>query len=218
MVEPVKSRQYQSQLRRDRAQQTRRDILVAARQLFPAQGYAATTVAQIAAEAGVNPDTVYASVGAKPVLFGLLLETAISGADEAVPAEERDYVRRIQTATSAGMKIDLYAGAIRTILSRLSPLMLVLRDAAGQVPELATLRETISLRRAANMLRYAEDLARTGELRPGLDRQEVADTIWATCSAELYQLFIDDRGWTPEQYERWLAATWRRLFLAAPDS
>jgi AcrR family transcriptional regulator len=217
VVEPVKARQYQSQVRRDRAQQTRRDILGAARQLFPARGYAATTVAQIAATAGVNPDTVYASVGAKPVLFGLLLETAISGADEAVPAEEREYVRRIQAATSAGERIDLYAGAVCAILGRLSPLMLVLRDAAGQVPELATLRETISHRRAANMLRYAQDLASTGELRPGLDQREVADTIWATSSAELYQLFIGDRGWTPQRYERWLAATWRRLFLPSSD-
>ena len=50
----------------------------------------------VAASAGVALDTVYAAAGPKPVLFRLLLETAISGTDRAVPALERDYVRAMQ--------------------------------------------------------------------------------------------------------------------------
>lgn len=79
-------------------------ILQAARERFTEPGSAATTVAGVAAEAGVAVDTVYAAVGAKPVLFRLLLETAISGTDEAVPAEERDYVRRIKAQSRPGKR------------------------------------------------------------------------------------------------------------------
>ncbi|HEU4426082.1 MAG TPA: helix-turn-helix domain-containing protein, partial [Pilimelia sp.] len=78
MRRPVKSRGYRSPLREEQARRTRHAILDAARRLFGQRGYAGTTVAQIAAESGVAVDTVYAAAGPKPVLFRLLLETAIS--------------------------------------------------------------------------------------------------------------------------------------------
>jgi AcrR family transcriptional regulator len=131
MAGEVKGRGYRSPLRAEQAARTRREILDAARGLIGTQGYAATTVAQIAAAAGVAVDTVYAAVGTKPVLFRLLLETAISGTDEPVPAEERDYVRRIRAATGARQKIQTYAAAMRAISGRMAPLHLVLRDAAA---------------------------------------------------------------------------------------
>lgn len=213
MSEPVKRRAYQSDLRRQRAEQTRHAILEAARRLFVEQGYAATTVSAIAAAAGYNVDTLYAAVGTKPVLFRLLLETAISGRDEAVPAEERDYVRRIRTASTAGEKIDLYAAAVRAIAGRLTPLFLVMRDVAGSVPEIAAMRDEMAERRAANMRLFATDLAASGELRPDLSLDEIADVVWATSAVEFSATLIRERGWTPERFEEWLATTWRRLFL-----
>lgn len=60
----------------------------------------------------------------------------------------------------------------------------------------------------------AADLLATGQLRDGLSVEEVADTIWATNSPDLHRLLIEDRGWSPDHYETWLATSWRRLFLA----
>lgn len=59
----------------------------------------------------------------------------------------------------------------------------------------------------------AADLLATGQLRDGLSVEEVADTIWATNSPDLHRLLIEDRGWSPDHYETWLATSWRRLFL-----
>jgi AcrR family transcriptional regulator len=213
MAGEVKGRGYRSPLRREQAARTRQDILNAARGLFGAQGYAATTVAQIAAAAGVAVDTVYAAAGTKPVLFRLLLETAISGTDEPVPAEERDYVRRIRAAPGARQKIESYAAAMRAISGRMAPLHLVLRDAAAQVPELARIRDEITQRRAANMRLFAQELIDTGEVRPELDVGEVADIVWSMNSAEFYSLLVEERGWLPQRYEHWLADAWCRLFL-----
>jgi AcrR family transcriptional regulator len=212
----VKTRGYRSALRTGQAALTRGAILDAARDLFLTRGYAATTIAAVAAEAGVAVDTVYATVGPKPVLFRLLLETAISGTDQAVPAEERDYVRQIREAVGARAKINIYAAAVRGVAERLAPLHVVLRDAAAQVPELAEMRDEIDSRRAANMRLFADDLAATGDLRPDLDVGEVADVVWSTNSPEFYCLLIADRGWAPERFEAWLADTWGRLFLASP--
>lgn len=218
MVEPVKTRGYRSPLRRQQARRTRRAILEAALRLFAAEGYAATTVASIAAEAGVAVDTIYTSVGTKPLLFRLLLETALSGTDEPVPAEERDYVQRVSAASTALDKITIYAAAVRTIAERMAPLLLVLRDAASQAPELGAIREEIAERRSRNMRLFAQDLAATGDLRPDLDIDEVADVVWSTSSAEFYALLVHRRGWPPERFERWLAEVWCRLFLTNPTA
>ncbi len=213
MTDSVKSRRYRSPLRQEQALQTRKGILAAARTLFTGQGYAATTVAEIAAEAGVAVDTVYAAVGAKSVIFRLLLETAISGQDEPVPAEERDYVRRMKAQPRARAKIETYAAAVRAIAERVGPLHLVLRDAAAQAPELARIRDDIASRRAMNMRSLARDLIATGDLRPELDVEEIADVVWSMNSAEFYYLLVHERGWAPARFERWLVDTWCRLFL-----
>ena len=218
MTEPVKSRSYRSPLRDEQARRTRKVILAAARRLFTQQGYAATTVAEVAAEAGVAVDTVYAAVGAKPVLFRLLVETAISGTDEVVPPEERDYVQRIKAQPRARQKIETYAAAVRVISERMGPLHVVLRDAAAQAPELTQVREEIASRRAKNMRLFAQDLIATGDLRPDLDVDEVADVIWSMNSAEFYYLLVHERSWSPERFQQWLADTWCRLFLADPST
>jgi hypothetical protein len=71
--------------------------------------------------------------------------------------------------------------------------------------------QQIAERRAANMLRFAADLATVATLRVGLE--EAADIIWATNAPELYQLLTVHRGWSPERYEHFLADTWRRVLL-----
>lgn len=218
-VNPLPDRRtYRSPVREERARETRYRILEAAGRLFVANGYSATTIAQVAVEAGVAVDTVYATVGPKPALFRLLLETAISGLDDAVPAEQREYVRRIRAATTATEKLELYAEAVRLIAERMAPLHLVLRDAASRVPELARMREEIATRRASNMRLFARYLAATGELRPGLSIGEIADVVWAMNSAELYALLVSERGWSPDRFQRWLTETWCCLFLASPGA
>ncbi|MEV4245296.1 helix-turn-helix domain-containing protein [Streptosporangium canum] len=205
-------RRYDASLRHATAGRTRQAILDAATALFLERGYATTTMAAIAKSAGVNTDTVYASVGAKPALFRLLVEAAISGEDHAVPALERDYVRDIRAQPDAARKLAVYAAAMSRIHARLGPLFGVLQTAAPASPELAELWHEIAERRAANMRLLAADLAATGRLR--VEVEEAADVIWATNSPELYLLLVRDRRWTHERYERWLADSWCRLLLA----
>jgi AcrR family transcriptional regulator len=208
---PVK-RRYDASKRRQAAERTRTAILDAALHLFTRQGYAATPMTAIAAQAGVALDTVYASVGRKPDLARLLIETAISGTSQAIPAEERDYVRAIQAAPDARTRIAIYAAAMRHIAGRLAPVLGIVQQAAPAEPELAELWREIAERRAANMRRFIDALAAVGTLR--VEPGEAADIVWATNAPELYQLLAGQRGWTPERYEHFLADTWQRLLLA----
>jgi hypothetical protein len=147
------------------------------------------------------------------VLFRLLCETAISGTNEAVPALERDYGQLVRAASTGREKVELYAAAITIILGRLAPLFRVLREAAPANPELAQLWQSISDRRAQNMRLFAADIASTRALRPGLELDDAADTVWAMNSPELYLLLVGERDWPPQKFEQWLADAWTRLLL-----
>ncbi len=213
MKEPVKPRRYNSARRREAAERTRQSILDAAAQLFKERGYTATTMADIAEAAGVALDTVYASVGPKPLLFQLLVESAISGGSEPVPALQRDYVRAIQAEPNPARKLELYARAVRRIQERLAPLFSVLQQAAATDDELAALWREIGERRAGNMRLLVAELVETGALREGLSIDEAADIIWSMNSSEFYVLLVRERGWEPGRFEQWLADAWKRLLL-----
>jgi AcrR family transcriptional regulator len=210
MPAPVK-RRYDATRRRQAAARTRTAILDAARELFTERGYTATPMTAIAERAGVALDTVYASVGRKPELARLLIETAISGTDQAIPAEQRDYVRAVQAAPDAETKIALYAAAVTAIAPRMAVVLAIIQQAAHAEPDLAALWDQIAERRAANMRRFVADLATVTPLR--LDLGDAADIVWATNAAELYQLLVGQRGWSPQRYERFLTDTWHRLLL-----
>ncbi len=208
-------RRYDASQRRAAATTTRTSILAAARTLFIERGYVATTMAAIADFAGVALDTVYASVGPKPQLFRLLIESAISGEQRPVPAEERGYVQAIRAAEDPSAKIHLYAHAVAEIQSRLAPLFRVLQEAARSEPELAMLWTEISDRRAANMRLFVADVAGAGPSLPdGLSTDEAADLIWATNGPEFFLLLVEERGWTIERFEQRLGQIWSRLLLS----
>ncbi len=214
--QPAGRRGYNSPRRVEQAAATRRAVLSSARDLFITRGYVPTTIADIARRARVSPDTVYATVGRKPVVLRELVETAISGTGQAVPARHRDYVTRIGAAGTAREKITIYARAITEIQQRMAPVFLALRDAASTDADCAALWTEIGQRRAANMLLFAADLRGTGELREDLTDQQVADVVWSMNAAEYWVLLVHERSWTAEQFADWLADAWIRLLLAGP--
>ncbi|MCO1654216.1 TetR/AcrR family transcriptional regulator [Pseudonocardia humida] len=221
MTDPVKTpgrRRYHAPQRAEQAAATRRTVLEAARALFTANGYTATTVGQIADRAGVAVDTVYATVGRKPVLLREVFETALSGRDVAVPAEERDYVRAVRAAPTAAGKIAAYARALTAIAPRTAPVQAAIRDAAAHDRACAALDAELADRRAANMRLFAADLRATGELRADLSDDDVADVVWGMASAEYYLLMVRRRGWTPQRYGEHLRDAWTRMLLADPPA
>jgi len=208
-----KRRSYESAIRAEAAEQTRERILVAARALLIERGYAAMTMQAIADAADVALDTVYASVGKKPALVELVFETALSNTDQAIPAERRDYVQRLRAAVRARDKLAIYAAAVADIHTRLAPLVHAVEVAGRTHAELAGTWKAIAERRARNMKLLAADLIGTGEVRPELTVDYIADVLWVTNAPEVFLLFVDSRGWRPADVEAWLTETWTRLFL-----
>ena len=211
-------RTYRAPQRAARAAATHRAVLDSAKDLFGERGYAAITVADIAERAGVAVDTLYATVGRKPEILRELVETALSGTGQVVPAQQREYVLAIRAAPDVETKIATYAAAVTAIQSRLAPIFLALRDAAVSDASCAALWREISERRARNMREFAADLRATGRLRDDLTDDDVADIIWTMNAAEYWDLLVGQRGWRPEQFRDWLADAWSRLLLAPGSS
>ncbi len=211
MTRPVKTRSYRSPMRTAQADDTKLAILAAARDLFISQGYSCT-VAAIAARAGVAVDTVYASVGRKPDLVRAVIDMVLGSSEEPIPAEQRDYVRRIQSAATAREKIETYADALTRLLPLLAPLQQALRQAGQTDPHCDRSWRELVDRRAARMVLLTRELRQTGDLRADLDDQHVADIIWATNSAEYFEL-LTQRGWSPRQFGDHLIDLWTRALL-----
>jgi AcrR family transcriptional regulator len=206
-------RRYESTLRSEQSVRTRQRIVESATRLFTSKGYVGTSVSQIASEAGVALDTVYALVGRKPALMRQVVELAISGGPSPVTAEERPYVQEIRAAATAASKLEIYAAAIVEMSPRTAPVFTALHDAGRTDQDCAALYAEIDGRRAENMLRFAADLRSTGELRPELDDRFVADVVWATAGAPHYAQLLGRPTWTPERFGRYLSDLWARLFL-----
>jgi AcrR family transcriptional regulator len=209
----VKTRSYRSPQRREQASATRRSVLAAARDLLQDKGYAATTVAGVASRAGVSVDTVYASVGRKPQLVLAVIDMVLGGADEPVPAQERDYVQAIRREPAVRGKIEIYAAAMARLVPQTAALQEALRKAGDTDAGCAAAWQALVTRRAANMRLFAADLRSTGALRKDLTNDEVADLVWSTNAAE-YWLLLDQRGWTPARYQALLVDLWSRVLLA----
>ena len=213
MTKPVKTRSYRSTVRAEQARRTRLAVLRAARDLLNQHGYEATTVAMVAAAAGVSVDTVYTSVGRKPELAVAVVDMVLGSADEPVPAQERDYVRAVQAARTGRDKLGVYAAALRTLVPRTAGLLEALRRAGEADPASASAWSMVMDRRASNMLLLAADLRSSGDLRGDLTDREVADIIWSTNSPE-YWLLLRSRGWSAKRYAELLEDLWCRVLLA----
>jgi AcrR family transcriptional regulator len=207
------NRRYVAPKRVAAAAQTRDRILRAAHALFVAHGWEGTPVSEIARRAKVSVDTVYASVGRKPVLIREVIDDVLGQGRGPVPAEQRSYVADVRAAGTAEDKITIYATALGHLMPQVAPLLLTLRDAGASDPECAQAWREISERRARNMLGFAADLRQTGRLRVDLPDRAVADLVWATNSPEYYTL-LRSRGWSERQYAEHLSDLWRRLLLA----
>jgi AcrR family transcriptional regulator len=199
-VKPKRS--YSSPRRRAQAEATRRDILDAAQRLFEEHGYPATTMAQIAQEAGVALKTVYLAFETKSGLLRALWNLLLRG-DDSRPVAEQDWYRKVLDEPDPESRLRLNAQNSAAGKQRISGVLEVIRSAAPTDPDIAALWDRIQTDYHANQRAILEPLHQQGCLRPELELDRAADILWAINHPNTWQLLVVDRGWTPEQYEQW---------------
>jgi AcrR family transcriptional regulator len=198
---PVK-RPYDATRRRADAERARRRVLDTARGLFLAHGYARTTMAAVAAGAGVSVETVYKAHGNKARLVLAVFHDAIAGrSDEPaetradrISAGEADPVRRLRA----------FGDFVAEVAPRVAPIVLLVKAAAGTDPDVAGVWQQMQDERLARMAGHARQLADDGHLRPGLTVEEARDVLWLYNAPEVYDLMVIQRGWTPQRFGAWV--------------
>jgi AcrR family transcriptional regulator len=206
MTDGVKPRRrYDSPRRREQAEATRRDILAAAQRLFEAHGYAATTMAAIAAEAGVALKTVYVAFETKSGLLRALWHLLLRGDRDDLPVGEQPWFQEVMDEPDPERQLRMTARNSRQVKQRAGALMEILRGAAPTDPDIATLWDRIQTDFHANQRAIVESLHEKGALRPDLDVGSAADILWTLNHPNVWQLLVGERGWTADRFEDWLA-------------
>jgi AcrR family transcriptional regulator len=217
MPDAVKAtRSYHSPLRFDQARQTRRKVLESAKRLFLAKGYAGTTVAAVADDAGVSPETIYSSLGGKRGLLEGVME--ITGPHETAADDEPWWVMVADLPTAAA-RLDKMVEYSCRILQRTQPVHAIIRAAADKEAFASDLGRRLLDERLANQTeRIRRFLA--DDLVPGLSIPDGGHRYCALMSPELYHLLTADLGWSATRYRRWVGAVLATDLLAphAPRS
>ena len=201
------ARRYTSEIRDEQARRTRRAIVAAARELFLAQGYAATTIDAIAQAAHVSRRTVFSSAGGKATLLKLAYEWAITGDDEPVALADRPAVKAIQAEPDPRKALALWAQMVVDVTARVAPIGEVLTAAADADPAAAQLAADADRDRMSGATAFIRYLAFQGGLAPAITQEHAADLCWALMDGHLYRRLVAQRGWTTTDLTRWLASS-----------
>lgn len=200
-------RSYRSPTRDARAKATRRRILDSAALRFVHDGYRATTVETIAADADVSAKTVYNLFGSKAGLLKQVMDVAFVADDEAIPLLQRTGPQQVKVEHDQRRQIQMSAHGTAELLERIRHIDDVLTQAAAVDPDAAALRDDIELRQRREAMRVlAGWFSETGPLRNGMTVDHAADILWVLTSPEVHRLYRKQCGWTANQYANWLTA------------
>ena len=190
-----------------RTRLARRAVVAAARSLFVERGYTATSIETISAHAEVPPATIYRLFGSKAGILKALLDASIAGDDQPVAVPERPDVAALFAEPDPAVLLDGMAGVTTAINQRTHDVYRVLVVAADSDPAAASLLDELQQQRRRGQSQIAKALRRSGSLRRGVSEREAVDLVHALMSPEVFRLLVVDRGWSPERYRRWLAAS-----------
>jgi AcrR family transcriptional regulator len=216
MTEPVKgTRRYHSPRRREQAEATRRQILEAAERLFREQGYATTTMAAIAGEAGVALKTVYLAFETKSGVLRALWHLRLRGEDDGVPVPQRAWYRTVVAEPDPEKQLQGLAASSREVKERAGWLFEVIRGGAAVDPDIAELWDRIQVEFHAVLAPIVQGLLDKGALRDDLDAERATDVVWALNHPDVWVLLVGRRGWTAAQWEAWFLESCRAQLLGA---
>jgi len=204
----TKQRPYKSLVRQRQAEDTRRRIVEATRQLLQSEGYAGMTIEAIAQRAEVSAQSVYAIFKSKTGILIALLDQSTFGSDY------EKVVRQAVSESDPETRLRLAAGVARQIRGAQSAAFDLMRGAGVVAPELAKLqhqRERLRYEKEKGMINF---LRESGRLRSGLSDKAARDIFWMLTGGDVYRMLVSERRWSPQQYQDWLADTLVHSLLA----
>lgn len=208
-------RAYVSPLRAAQAAATRRRILETAAELFARDGYAATSLAKLAEEAGVSLETVKAN-GPKSSIILAAFDQAFTGEvgdADAAPIHEREVGASVRDAPDAQF-LRTWVEFVTGANERISRLWIALLDASMGDAAVAKGLESLQERRRSDYRASIAEFRARGLAHRAADDEQLAASLLFLASPSGYVQLVLDAGWTFEQYRDWLVDTIERTIFA----
>ena len=200
-------RPYDATRRREQARVRRLATVLAARDLFERDGFRLTTIAAVAARAGVSAESIYKGFGTKAALAKAAFDVTVAGDDEPVPVADRPAMRAVRDEPDVRRKIEMFIGGLAQRQARSAKVQILIRDGRHVDDSLGPVWAKLNDEALAGMTMLARHLVESGQLRTGVDLDEVRDVLWNYLAIDTYERLVLIRGWPLERYSAWLART-----------
>jgi len=191
--------------RRERSRATHLRIVEAAHHLFTTQGYASTTMGQVAEAAGVAVQTVYFVFHTKATLLARTCEFAVMGNETPLPPEEQPWYRAMRDAPGIDGALRHLVTGVGEIMPRVIPLTLAAR--ASDDPELSRLMAESEAGRAEGYRAILEILRGKAPLRDGLDPERATHLLLLYAGEDVYHVLVDTYRWPHQDWIDWTVGT-----------
>jgi AcrR family transcriptional regulator len=196
------TRRYDSTRRAEQAAETRRRIVAAASACFAARGYSRTTLAQIAAAAGVSVESVTAAGPKRALLIAAFSQTFVGRETEGSVLEDDGWAAAFGLEDPRAM-LDALADRVVAGQQAGNGIWRAVTAAALEEPEVGELYRELTARRRADHLRAVQGFADRGLLRPGRTLQQHADALALLTGFEPYQTLVVEFGWSAAELKAW---------------
>lgn len=182
--------------------------------MFVEQGYAGTTMDQIAAQAQVAVQTVYYTFRTKGQLLTEVVEVTAAGESEPVPVTDRPWAREMMSSTSPQRVLALGVEHGTAIYDRVAALWPAVGAAAAVDPAVDKYWRGVTAARRGGQRAMVARIAELGALRPELSADRATDLVVVLLGHDVYRGLVQDAGWSPAAYRAWLLTTLAQQLLA----
>ncbi|MET9216023.1 MULTISPECIES: TetR/AcrR family transcriptional regulator [unclassified Nocardia] len=200
-------RRYDASGRRARAKARRHAMVAAAQELFERDGFRPTTIAAIAERAGVSAESVYKAFGTKAALAKAVFDVVIAGDDEDVPVYQRPEQQAMLAEPDVRRKIAMFVRGLAQRQARSATVQFLIRDGRHVDDSLTPVWDKLAEEGLVGMTMLGGHLLDTGQLRPGIELDEVRDVLWNYLAIDTYERLVLARGWSVDRYADWVART-----------
>jgi AcrR family transcriptional regulator len=198
-------RSYDASRRREQARARRLAVVRAARDLFERDGFRRTTIAAVAAHAGVSAESVYKGFGSKAALAKAVFDVVIAGDDEPMPVAERPAMQALRDEPDVRRKIAMFVDGLVQRQARSARVQILIRDGRHVDDSLAPIWAKLNDEGLTGMTMLGRHLLESGQLRDGIELDEVRDVLWNYLAIDNYERLVLSQGWPLRRYSRWLA-------------
>jgi AcrR family transcriptional regulator len=194
-----KKRSYSSKSRQAQSKKTKNRILASAKMLFESKGFENVTIEEIAREAQVSAPSIYSIFQSKRgVLLGLM--------DEALSPEQFEaLVEQGKKEKCPRKRLEITASIARQLYDAEKAQLSFLRGASILDPVFKGLEIERERRRHQRQKETVESMANEKAFTDNLSLSKIRDIFWAFTGRDLYRMLVVERGWSSDEYEKWLA-------------